>query len=237
VTKNLNLRKAIAALYNGDEFVNKVVGIPGTKVATGLIPSWVKGVNAPFRKEFPGMTHKQDFSAAKKYLSAALKELNLSQLPPLTWLTGDTPFSDWEAQYFQQLFKKGLGVDLKIDKQIFKQRLAKMTSGDFDIVSAGWGPDYADPMTFADLKASWNENNRGKYASDSYDKHIRAAQATSDPKKRMAEMAAAEKVGLDELAILPTYERVQAYLYQDRVSGVIRNAVGPDPYFVYADVK
>jgi hypothetical protein len=53
----------------------------------------------------------------------------------------------------------------------------------------------------------------------------------------MAEMAAAEKVGLDDLAILPTYERVQAYLFQDRVSGVIRNAVGPDPYFVYADVK
>ena len=59
------------------------------------------------------------------------------------------------------MFKKHLGLDIKIDKQIFKQRLAKMLSGDFDMVLAGWGPDYDDPLTFGDLFASWNLNNRG----------------------------------------------------------------------------
>jgi oligopeptide transport system substrate-binding protein len=237
VTTNLNLRKAIAAVFNPDEFVNKVVGIPGTKAGTGLIPSWVKGVSKNFRQEFVIPKRKPDIATAKKHLAEALKELKLASPPSLIWLTGDTTYADREAQYFQEVFKKTLGIELKIDKQIFKQRLAKMTAGEFDIVAAGWGPDYADPMTFADLKASWNENNRGKYANAEYDKHIRAAMATSDNKIRMKEMAAAEKIGLDELAILPTYERVQAYLFQDGVTGVKRNAVGPDPYFVYADIK
>ena len=45
-------------------------------------------------------------------------------------------------------------IAVKIDKQIPKQRLAKMTAGDFDMVLAGWGPDYNDPLTFGDLYAS-----------------------------------------------------------------------------------
>jgi oligopeptide transport system substrate-binding protein len=237
LTKNMNLRKAMAAVFDPSEFATKVVGIPGTKPGLGLIPGWLKGVKEGFRKEFPLQVRKPNVAEGKKYLAAALKELNLSAPPAITFLTDDSPVADRGSQYFQELFKRTLGLDVKIDKQIFKQRLAKMSSGEFDIVWAGWGPDYADPMTFADLKTSWNENNRGAYKNEAYDKHIRAAQATSDPKKRMAEMAAAEKIGLDDLAILMTYERVQAYLYQDRVSGVIRNAVGPDPYFVYADVK
>jgi ABC-type oligopeptide transport system substrate-binding subunit len=39
----------------------------------------------------------------------------------------------------QQTLKTELGIDVKIDKQIFKQRLAKMTSGDFDFVLGGLG--------------------------------------------------------------------------------------------------
>ena len=64
----------------------------------------------------------------------ALKELGLKQPPSLVWLTGDSPGAAKEAEYFQNLLQSRLGITLKIDKQIFKQRLAKMTAGDFDIV-------------------------------------------------------------------------------------------------------
>ena len=55
-----------------------------------------------------------------------------------------------QAEYFQGLYKSKLGIDIRIDVQTFKQRLAKMTAGDFDIVGAGWGPDFDDIMTFGD---------------------------------------------------------------------------------------
>ena len=237
LTANHNLRKAIAAVFNPGEFVSKVVRIPKTKPAVGIIPSWLKGVKTTFRAEYKLPLLKPDYAAAKQYMAAAMKELNLTAPPSIVWLTQDTELAGREAEYFQNLFKTVLGINLKIDRQIFKERLAKMSSGDFDIVSAGWGPDYADPMTFADLKTSWNENNRGKWANDQYDDLIRKAQATVDPKTRMDAMAAAEKIMIDDVAVLPTYERTQVFLNSDRVTGIERHAIGPDPYFVWASVK
>ena len=112
-----------------------------------------------------------------------------------------------------------------------------MTAGDFDLVSAGWGPDFADPMTFAELFASWNENNRGRFKDAEYDALIRKAQATGDPRVRMDAMAAAEKIALDELPVLPTFERAIIYVHSPRVNGIVRHVIGPDPDFTFATVE
>ncbi|MBI3535606.1 MAG: peptide ABC transporter substrate-binding protein, partial [Deltaproteobacteria bacterium] len=234
---NKNLRKALQAVFDPKELVNKVIGIPGTKPGYYLIPTWLKGVKSSFRKEFPLVQNKKNIAEGKKYLALAMKELGLKTPPSLIWLTGDTVTTAKEAEYFQNLFKTTLGIDLKIDKQIFKQRLAKMTAGEFDIVAAGWGPDYADPMTFADLWTSWNENNRGKYSNPAYDKLIREAQATADPKKRMNAMAQAEKIGLDDLVVIPTYERTVVYLEHPWIKDVVRHSIGPDPDFTWVSVN
>jgi oligopeptide transport system substrate-binding protein len=235
-TANLNLRKAIAAIFNPNEYVSKIIGIPQTKPGKGLVPHWLKGTKASFRSEYPMPNRKQDLAAAKKYIELAKKELG-GKIPALIWLTGDTPLASQEAEYWQSEFKKHLGVELKIDKQIFKQRLAKMTAGEFDIVAAGWGPDFADPMTFIELMASWNENNRGRYKNAEFDKHVRVAQGTAVQKTRMDAMAAAEKIAIDELAILPTYERNVIWVKHDRVDGIMRHQIGMDPDFTKAFVK
>ncbi len=234
-TRNKNLRKAIQLIFDTEEYVNKVVGIPGTKPGKTLIPSWVRGVQDNFRREFPYAPPARNLVEAKKLVELAKKELGGS-IPPLVWLTGDTPASAREAEYFQSQFKEHLGLELRIDKQIFKQRLALMSSGQFDIVSAGWGPDFADPMTFAELMTSWNENNRGKWTNDQYDALIRKAQSTSDQKIRMAAMADAEKIALDELAVLPTNERSVIWTHHERLQGVGRSIIGMDPDFTYASI-
>lgn len=234
VTRNKKLRQALAAVFNTEEYISRVVGIPGTKGGRGLIPAWLRGTEDLFRKEYPLETRKQDIARARQWVEEAKKELGVAQIPPIVWLTGDSPSASKEAEYFQNLYQTTLGIDLKIDKQIFKQRLAKMSSGDFDIVAAGWGPDYSDPMTFAELFTSWNENNRGKYSNPEYDRLVRLAQSTSDPKKRMDAMAAAEKIALDDLALLPTYERTIIFVMNQELQNVLRHAVGPDPDFTFA---
>jgi oligopeptide transport system substrate-binding protein len=229
ITANKNLRKAIQAVFDSEEYTNKVVGIPGTIPGNALIPQWLNGKTGNFRQEYPLPAQKPNLAKAKEYMAAFMKEAKLTTPPSITWLTGESPSSATEAEYFQNLLKNTLGIELKIDKQIFKQRLAKMTAGDFDIVSAGWGPDYADPMTFADLFTSWNENNRGHWKNDQYDALIRKAQGTTNAAIRMDSMAAAEKILLEEQGILPTYERSIVYTHSDRVSGISRRSVGVDP--------
>lgn len=234
-TSNLNLRKAIRAIYRGDEFVNRVISIPGTRAAVSLVPSTMKGYKGKFVKEHPVKPVAYGLQEAKKHLELAKKEMG-GTIPPIRWLTSDTEVNAREAEYFQGILKSQLGIDLLIDKQIPKQRFAKMTAGDFDIASTGWGADYDDPMTFADLNASWNDANRGLYNNPQFDRLIRAAQDSGDQKFRMKAMADAVQLALDDVAVIPLYERVQAYLISDRIQGLVRNTVGLDPDFRYARV-
>jgi oligopeptide transport system substrate-binding protein len=235
-TRNYHLRKAIQLVFNPREYVSKVIGIPGSRPAVALIPSWVPGVEKPFRKEYQVELVRPDLDEARRHLEMARKELG-GTIPPLVWLTGDDPFTSRESEYFQHLLASRLGIALKIDKQTFKQRLAKMTSGEFDIVSAGWGPDYPDAMTFADLFASWNENNRGRWRNERYDALIRKAQQTADQKVRMDAMAEAERILLHDVAVLLKSEAAGVYVHSPRVTGIVRHVVGPDPDYTHARIE
>jgi oligopeptide transport system substrate-binding protein len=168
---------------------------------------------------------------ARTYLEKAKQELGVSEIPPLVVLTGDNPISNTQSEYFQQVFKKHLGLEIKIDKQIFKQRLAKMSSGDFDMVMAGWGPDYDDPLTFADLFATWNLNNRGRYSNSELDRLVRVAQEGLEPRTRMDAFGAIQDILFDDAVILMNYERGVTYVSNPAIGGIVRRAVGPDPDF------
>jgi oligopeptide transport system substrate-binding protein len=122
-----------------------------------------------------------------------------------------------------------LGISVKIDKQIFKQRLAKMTSGDFDMVMAGWGPDYNDPLTFGDLFASWNKNNRGEYNSPELDTLIETAQTRLEPAVRMQAFGDIQQHLIERAVLLPMFERGVTYVVDPRVKQLKRRVIGPDP--------
>jgi oligopeptide transport system substrate-binding protein len=234
-TRNIHLRRAIQLVFDAREFISSVVGIPGTKPLSGIIPSWIHGLEKPFRQEYPHLPVRLDVDEARREIALAKKELGGS-IPRLAWLTGDTPFSEREAEYFQWILKTRLGLEVRVDRQIFSQYLAKMAAGEFDIVPAAWVADYDDPMTYADLFASWNENNRGRYASPGYDALVRRALSTADPRARLDLMASAEGLALGEVAFAPLYESSEVYLQSRRVTGVVRRQVGPDPDLTDASV-
>jgi len=236
VTSNKNLRKALQLVFDPNELVDKVIAVPGVLAGRSLFPVWLKGVEGKFRDEYPAKVIAVNIEQAKKHLALAKKELGVTELPPIILLSGDSPTASKEAEYFQNMLKTTLGIDLKIDKQNFKQRLAKMTSGDFDMVAAGWGPDFDDPMTFADLFASWNENNRGLYSNKQYDHWVRVAQNSADSTVRMDAMAKLQAIIIDEVAVLPKYESGSVYVQSPQLKGVARRVIGADPSFVYAKV-
>jgi len=236
LTRNQNLRKAIQAAFDPEEFVNKVLQTPGNLPGRSLFPTWVKGVNTTFRQEFPATVNKPDLVRARALLEQAKAELNVENIPPLIMLVSDSPTSTKQAEYMQGMLKTRLGLDIKIDVQTFKQRLAKMTSGDFDIVGAGWGPDFDDIMTFGDLFASWNLNNRGRYNNPEYDRLVRVAMNSSDPTTRMTAMAGLQTILHDEAVLLPMYEQGVIYLQHPKLKGMRRTVLGSDPDFTYARI-
>ena len=220
--------------HESSELVYKALKEASYLPAVSLFPAWIQGVNGPFREEYPPPEHHMDLEKARHHLELAKQELGVDEFPPIVMLSGDTPVSLVASAYYQELFRKRLGLEIRIDAQIFKQRLAKMTSGDFDIVLAGWGPDYDDALTFGDFFASWNLNNRGRYNSPEMDSYIRTAQSSLDPKERMDAFGNIQQLVYDDVAMLPMYERGWSFVVDPRLKGFRRRSVGPEVDYNYA---
>lgn len=232
-TTNEDLRKAMQLVFDSATLVNKVIAMPGNRPLYSLFPSTVRGVEQPFYREYPPMAVTPDLALARQHVERARKTMG-GQLPPLTLLVSETPVSVVIGEYLQNLFKQALGLDIRLDKQIFKQRIAKMQSGDFDMVLAGWGPDFDDAITYGDLFASWNENNRGRYNSASYDHWVEVAQNSSDQVERMQAMAEMQRILQEDVAILPLFEGASVYLQRPELRGVRRAIFGGDPNYKHA---
>ena len=237
LTSNLNLRRAIRHVYDVAELTYKVIGLPGYSPAYSIYPGWLRGNNDSLLAEYPPPMPELDTKLAREYLEKARRELGVDKIPPLTLLLSDTPGSVKQAEYFQNVMARDLGLEIKLDRQIFKQRLAKMTAGEFDMVAAGWGPDYQDAMTFADLFASWNLNNRGRYIGDEYDALIQAAQSTTDSRVRNRIFGQTQQIIYDDVVILPQFERGDIYVLHNDVAGMRRSIFGGDENYNYAWIK
>lgn len=226
-TRNADLRRALHLAFNPYELINTVIGIPGYQPGLSLFPVWLRGQSLAFRVEHPAPEHRSNYAQARILLARA--RAALGEIPPLTLLVGDSPLARKNAEYFQNIFQKRLGLTIKIDTQIFKQRLAKMTAGEYDIVGAGWGPDYDDPLTFGDLFTSWNENNRGRYVNPELDRQVRIAEGTLDVARRMAAFAEIQRIVYEDTVIIPIYERGEVYVEHPSLKGVVRRVVGTSP--------
>jgi oligopeptide transport system substrate-binding protein len=234
---NQNFRRALKVGIDRNEYVNQVNGIPGARPAYGLIPDYMPGVAATFGEEFDRSFKDADIAKAKEYLAAAMKEMNLKEIPEFSILGSDSTTSKRDLEYYQRYLKEKLGLNVKLDFQTFKVRLERTDRKDYDIVLSGWGPDYLDPMTFADLFTSWNGNNNTGWKSAEYDALIKKAQGTADNKVRMESMAKADKILIEQAPIINLFQAGRVYVQDPRLVGVIRSPVGADPDFYFARIN
>lgn len=237
VTSNLNLRKALHLVQNSGELVDRVIKLPGYLPAKSLFPIWLQGVEKTFREEYPALEYPYDIALARQHLELAKQELGLAEIPPLVLLADTTPVATVSAQYYQEIFRKHLGLEIVIDAQIFGQRIAKMNAGEFDLILNGWGPDYNDPLTFADLFASWNLNNRGKYFNPALDEQVRITQNSLDTKTRMDAFGEVQRIIHEDAVFIGNYERGWTYATHPQVKGILRRVFGAEADYSRAYIE
>jgi oligopeptide transport system substrate-binding protein len=228
---NAHLRKAISLVMDRNTLVNKVIASPGTQATTHFFPDWLPGI-PPHTEVTP-----PDFPAAKQALETAKQELGITAIPPLTLLIYDSPSVVRQAEYLQRVLQETLGITLVIDKQIFKQKLAKLNSGDFDLALSAWGPDYNDPMTFADLLHSANANNHGRYQNPRYDALVERAAALPASTERNQLFQQMDTIIQQDTAVLPLSEPGILYVLDKRLHNVRRSRFGDDPDFRHAWIE
>ncbi len=220
--KNENIRKAFSLSINKEGLVESV--FRGLKeVSNTLTPAntGMKGLKEDFVKEVGKAFDSYNPELAKEYLAKGLKELGLTELPKITLLIDDR-YSDNRkiGATIQEDIRKSIGVEIDIEMVTFKERLSRTKSLNHDFVLNSWGADYQDPMTFLDLLTSFNGNNVTGFKDDNYDGLIKKATQTPDRAKRIGYLIAAEKYLAEKMPIVPLYQELELYLFNENLKGV-----------------
>ncbi|AEE96713.1 ABC transporter substrate-binding protein [Mahella australiensis] len=152
----------------------------------------------------------------------------VAKLPTIKFLADDGDVAQRDAQAFQEMWKRNLGINVEIETTTFKNRRERMQSRDYQIVYAGWSPDYNDPMTFMDLWITGSGLNEADYSNPQYDELIDKAKKSADNNERMDAMMEAEKILMEDMPIGPIYFRYRDYVKKPEVKDEVRRYVGSD---------
>lgn len=116
-----------------------------------------------------------------------------------------------------------LGIEVQLENQERKGALDAQANLRYDVSRSSWIGDYADPENFLAVFRGGGENNRTGWSDARYDALLVEAERERDPAHRLALLAEAERILLDELPILPIYSYVSQNLVHPRLGGFHAN--------------
>ena len=123
------------------------------------------------------------------------------------------------AETIQQMWKKNLGIEVKLRNEEWKVYLDSKRTRQFEVARYGWIGDYVDPNTFLDMWVTNGGNNDTGWSNAEYDRLIREAGRTGDNTKRFEFFRQAEAILLDECPIIPIYFYTHPFLISPKVKG------------------
>ena len=237
VLANENIRRALATSFNKDDLVEDVLA-DGSVAANYAVPAdFVKDEDGNDFRDANGDLLTYDVEAAKEYWAKGLEELGLTEVT-LSILGGDTDTAKKVDQYVQNQWETNLeGLTVKVESVPFAIRLDRQTAQNYDIMDAGWSPDYLDPISFSDLWVTDGTNNNMSYSNAQYDELVTKAENTTDTAEKWSLLQQAEKIVLeDDAALAPMYQRSVNILVDTKVEGFTHHAVGADYSYQYIKI-
>jgi oligopeptide transport system substrate-binding protein len=220
---NVNFRKALAGAFDREAICASIVK-DGSKPAYFAVPEQLAtgpdGLD--FRataKTFEGF----DKASAVAAYDAACEELGKKEFS-LTLLVEDDATAQNIAAFIQQEWQNtlpGVTVELKVETK--KQRVQDIQNGDYNTCLTRWGPDYADPMTYLGMWVTDNSNNYGFWSNADYDTIIQrcvSGDLAMDATGRWAGLHQAEEIVMDNMVILPVYQKCNAMMVKSTVKNL-----------------
>lgn len=199
----------------------------------------VNGIKGEYGDEYKyeAFPLKGDKTVALEHLDKAMLALGVKSPSDieLELLTTDVERTRKEAEIIQDQLQKDLGIKIKIKQVPYRQRLDMESKHEFEMVVTGWAPDYSDPMTYLELWTTNSGYNHGSYSSSKYDERIEFALTTADNQARMDALFEAEKILLEDGAIIPLQLRRIAMLKNPKLVNFESYFVGINYEYTYAD--
>jgi oligopeptide transport system substrate-binding protein len=118
------------------------------------------------------------------------------------------------------MWRSALGVETEqeaVEPRVF---FGRITQHDFEMVLAGWSADYPDPWTYlANFQSDGGQLNLGNYRNPEFDLLLERSRGAATTADRMALMASAEKLVLNDAAIIPISYETSRSLVNPRLHG------------------
>lgn len=216
---NLKLRQAVRLAIDRARFVNNIVSLPGVKPIDSIFTEATQTGSGRFIREYPGPQIDYDITRARALLAEAKEEMGVDELPPLILLANER--RQVYAEFIQSQLNGALGLDVRVDKQTFKQYIQKMFDGAFDLTNSGFcSGSFTDPISFAGMFTTDSPFNRSRFSSERYDELIRMTRQTADQSERMKAFDEAQRILFDAVAVIPTHQLSTVYVQHPALRGV-----------------
>ncbi|GAB5561113.1 MAG: peptide ABC transporter substrate-binding protein [Synoicihabitans sp.] len=214
---NPKVRQALALAIDREALTREVTRA-GERVAGHFTPPGVSG----YYSEVPGA--KFDLGRAKALLAEAGYP-NGEGFPTLTLLYNTAENHRIIAEAVQQMWRKGLGVDIQMENQEWQVYLDTMHRHDFDISRAAYivAPD--DPTRFFEGHRTGHGFNISGWSDPVFDQTLEASLEETDPARRAELFAKMEARMMEEMPIAPVYHYTMKYLIRPEVKNWTDNMI------------
>jgi len=216
---NVKIRKAFSYAINRKEIVENIL-------QTGQIPAL--GFLPPTMSVKPeGYFQDHDTQRAKQLLEEGMRELGISQLPPISVIFNTSDAHKKIAEAIQDQWRQTLGVDVKVTNLEFKVFLDTVDETNYQIARRGWAGDFNDPITFMEIFREKKGNNSTNWINDKYNQLLVQISKESDSQKRQQLFGEAEQILMDEMPIAPIYFYKDSWLQGENVAeGIYVDVLG-----------
>ncbi|HEX8775114.1 MAG TPA: peptide ABC transporter substrate-binding protein [Pyrinomonadaceae bacterium] len=130
------------------------------------------------------------------------------------------------VEFVQSMLKRELNIKVELTNQEWRVYLDNTRSdkmGFKGMARRGWIGDYVDPNTFLDLMTSASTNNGTDWKDKKYDAMLLAANAETDPAKRMKMLQECEAYMLSQQPMIPLYVGPSSFMRKPYVRNLEAN--------------
>ncbi len=206
------VREALALAIDKTQITEKVLRMGQVPVNVLVPPDSIRGYRSPAGL---GM----DVAQARKLLAEAGYPGGAG-FPVAEILYNNESIHSLTAQVIGQMWEKNLGIHVSyrgVERGTFGE---DRRTANFAIARGGWYGDYADPTTWLNLAKTGDGNNDGRYSNPRYDALLAQAAKESDPARRFAVLAEAERILVEEdFPFIPLYQYADGYIYDAKKIG------------------
>lgn len=214
-TNDVRVRKALSYAIDRKIIAEKVLGT-GEKPAYHFTPD----VTAGFKPEV-SLLQQQPQAELDAQAKALMQAAGYGPNNPLklTLLYNTSESHQKIAIAVASMWKKTLGIDVKLQNQEWKTYIDSRNTGNFDVVRASWVGDYNEASTFLSLLSSTHSGNIAKFKSADYDKLLAQASHETNPAALTTDYNKLEQIIADQAPIAPIYQYTNGRLIKPWVKG------------------